>query len=303
VGQGFTEDNEPLVMSRQDTGPSKYITFFRLVEACDRPGCPVCHCLLVDARQYLNTLLYEQVNDPDTRRRLHASWGFCNWHAWMLREGSDPAFGTAIMYEDFLRAAIERFEGTRHHVADGPPSLLGWLGRLGRRGARSPLAELYRRRAPCPGCTLIAESETHYVRIALQYIDDPAFDSAYQRSAGLCVRHVLHALEVDVSTAKTQRLVSRTCPKWLELRRDLHGFIEKHDYKKRQPFTEAESTAYLRALEVLSGARGLFGSDLRNGRRIGRDVSDSRPDEIAELRAEVERLRAKLDAARSATSR
>jgi uncharacterized protein DUF6062 len=303
VGQGFTEDYEPLVMSRQDTGPSKYIAFFRLVEACDRPGCPVCQCLLADARQYLDALLYEQVNDPGTRRRLHASWGFCNWHAWMLREGSDPAFGTAIMYEDFLRAAIERFEGTGHHVADGPRALLGWLGRLGRRRPRSPLAGLYRGRAPCPGCTRIAESETNYVRIALQYIDDPEFDSAYRRSGGFCVRHVLHALEVDASAAKTQRLVSRTCPKWLELRRDLQGFIEKHDHKKRQPFTEAESTAYLRALEVLSGAPGLFGSDLRDGTRVGRDVSDSRPDEIAELRAEVERLRAELEAARSAASR
>ncbi|HEV8439563.1 MAG TPA: hypothetical protein VGT40_15855 [Methylomirabilota bacterium] len=149
---------------------------------------------------------------------------------------------------------------------------------------------------------LIADSETHYARIALQYIDDPEFDSAYQRSAGLCVPHVLQGLDVEAAAAKRQRLVSRTIPKWLDLRRDLQGFVAKHDYKKRQPFTEAESTAYLRALEVLNGARGVFGSDLRDRSRVGREVPDSRRDAITDLRVEVERLRAELEAARSAGS-
>jgi hypothetical protein len=31
MGQGCTEDNERLVMTRQDTAPSKYIAFLRLV--------------------------------------------------------------------------------------------------------------------------------------------------------------------------------------------------------------------------------------------------------------------------------
>jgi hypothetical protein len=63
------------------------------------------------------------------------------------------------------------------------------------------------------------------------------------------------------------RLLARTLPKWAELRRDLQGFIGKHDHRKRQPFTEAESAASLRALEVVAGAPGLFGNDLRIGMR------------------------------------
>ncbi len=40
------------------TGPEsrlrhKFIGLFRLVDACERPGCPVCRCLESDARQYL----------------------------------------------------------------------------------------------------------------------------------------------------------------------------------------------------------------------------------------------------------
>ena len=119
-------------------------------------------------------------------------------------------------------------------------------------------------------------------------------------------------------------LVTRTLPKWAELRRDLQGFVDKHDYRNRRPFTEAESTAYLRALEVLTGAPGLFANDLRAGARAVRgtprsDISAARPPErgaedadfdrgklelrIAELTEQVERSRTELYAARSAAGR
>jgi len=91
-------------------GPGKFIGFFRLVDACGQPGCPVCRCLVADARQYLERLLYEQVTDPVVRRQLYASWGFCNWHAWLVRETPDPAFGSAILSDDLLRLAIQRFD-------------------------------------------------------------------------------------------------------------------------------------------------------------------------------------------------
>lgn len=239
--------------------PSKFIGFFRLVEACERPGCPVCRCVVADTRQYLETLLYEQVTDPGTRGRLSRSWGFCNWHAWMLRETSDPAFGPAIIYEELVRAAIKRFEGAAQPEAGRPRGALGWLRRLGARTARSALAESYRGRPICPGCRLLGESEERYVRMALQFTGDPQFDRAYEGSQGLCVPHMVRALEVGAGGAAGRGLVARTLPKLAELGRDLERFVGKHDHRNRQPFTEAESTACVRALETLTGAPGLFG--------------------------------------------
>ena len=263
-------DVKLLVNETGRRGSSKFIGFFRLVAACDRPGCPVCRCVTDDARHHIGNLLYEQVTDPETRRRLHASWGFCNWHAWMLREVSDPAFGSAILYEDFLRAAIGRFERKATRVVTPPRGLLGRLGRWGRRAARSLLVEEYRRRAVCPGCALVAESEQRYVELAVRFADDPEFDGAYRRSQGLCVPHAVRALHLGAGTAEVRHLIMHTLPKWAELRRDLQGFIDKHDHRKRQPFTEAESTAYLRAFETVAGAPGLFGNDLRAGTRARR---------------------------------
>src|SRR5262249_28775733 len=108
--------------------------------------------------------------------------------------------------------------------------------------------------------SVVARSETSYLGHALGFVDDDQFDSSYSRSQGLCVFHLLRAVELGGETIEARQLVARTLTKWRELRRDLQGFIAKHDYRLRQPFTEAESIAYLRALETLAGTPGMFGN-------------------------------------------
>jgi len=238
--------------------PGKFIGYFRLVEACERAGCPVCRCVVADARQYLERLLYEQVTDPVTRRQLYGSWGFCNWHAWLTRETSDPAFGSAILSDDLLRLAIQRFQNPNRGERRSR-RVLGWLGRAGGRAAGTLLARLYARRRLCPGCRQSALSEAGYVRAMLQFVDDPELERAYWQSAGLCVPHALRALELGGGGEAARRLVARTLDKWESLRRDLQGFIGKHDHRNRQPFTQAEAEAPERALEALAGASGVFG--------------------------------------------
>ncbi|MBI4271931.1 MAG: hypothetical protein HY615_16460 [Candidatus Rokubacteria bacterium] len=71
-------------MSHAVRGPSKFWGYFRVLDACAEPGCPVCRCLTAHSVRYLDGLLYEHVNDPGTRARLHASRGFCGWHASMV---------------------------------------------------------------------------------------------------------------------------------------------------------------------------------------------------------------------------
>jgi hypothetical protein len=251
------------VTEMADRRESKFIGFFRLVDACDGAGCPICRCLVADARHYLERLLYELVTDPGTRRQLRASWGFCNWHASLLRETPDPAFGSAILSEDLLRLVMERFE-RRSSPGPGGRGIPGWLARLGWRGREPIVVRLYRRRRTCPGCRQLALSEAGYVRTMIQFIDDPELDRAYWRSQGLCVPHALGVLEAGAGGAGALRVLSRTLEKWAGLRRDLQGFVAKHDHRNRRPFTEAEADAHLRALETLTGAAGLFGRDRRD---------------------------------------
>jgi hypothetical protein len=250
--------------------PAKFIGFFRLIDACEGTGCPICRCLEADTRQYLETLIYERVTDPETRARLLASWGFCNWHAWMLSATGDSAFGSAILAEDLLRVVmrrLERFAGRKS--ARRPQPWRRLLGVLGRR--RLPFVlRAHPRRATCPACAHLTEAEERYVEAALRFIGDPQFERAYQKSQGLCVPHALHALEIEGDSAAAQELVTRTLPKWAGLRRDLSSFVGKHDHRNRAPFTEAEANAHLRAIEMLTGAAGLFPNHMRGGSRSRR---------------------------------
>jgi hypothetical protein len=94
----------------RDAMTEKFIGYLRLVDACGRPGCPICRCVREASLGHLEALLYEQVTDADTRRTLRTSWGFCNWHTWMLLEVEHSLFGAAIIYEDLVGRARRRFE-------------------------------------------------------------------------------------------------------------------------------------------------------------------------------------------------
>jgi len=83
--------------------------------------------------------------------------------------------------------------------------------------------------------------------------------------------------------------------KWDALRRDLEGFVGKHDYRNRVPFTDAEASSYRRAFEMMAGRQGAWGSDLHD-----REAATLAATTIADLRAENERLRSELASARDA---
>jgi hypothetical protein len=235
----------------------KFFGFFRLLDACVQSGCPVCRLVEDDGRRYLDALVYEQVNDPDTRRRIRGAWGFCNWHTWMLAETPNAPSGAAILYEDLVRSALDRLRRLR----DRP--VMFHVRRLRRMFAlrrRPTIVELHRRRSACPACASGVEGERRYLSTLTLFVDDPQLAGAYAKSDGLCVPHQLAAVDLSPGTAELARLLDLTIRKWDALRGDLEGFIGKHDYRNRVPFTEAEASSYRRAFEVVAGRRGVWGS-------------------------------------------
>lgn len=288
---------------------TKFIGYFRLVDACDRAGCPVCTCLEDDSRRELDTLLYEHVTDGETRRRLRASWGFCSWHTWMLLDAETAATGAAILYEDLLRACHGRIQHSRHRGLHAFGRLSSWLrsvvGKAPKR--RRPRAvDEYRRRRRCPVCASLRFAEARYLEAAIDFADDPEFAHAYQRSDGLCLPHLLAALERAAGTPDVNSILPRTLSKWQRLRDDLERFVAKHEYRNAQPISVEEATSYRRAFEVVAGRHGVFGNDLRRGHADAPEAEDGATAlsarAVAELRAENERLRAELAAARRETA-
>jgi hypothetical protein len=239
----------------------KFVGYFRLIEACAQPGCPVCRCLVAESRAYLGALLYEQVTDPETRGALRRSWGFCNWHTWMLPDVEGSAFGAAILCEDLVTRALRRTQRFRSESRLGATGR--WLAALvGRRG-RPPLVELHELRAPCSACLDTTQTQARYLETLVHFIDDEDLRTAYAQSDGLCVPHVILAVERRRETARVEMLVARTREAWARIGRDLAAFVGKHDHRNREPYTEAEATSRVRAFEMLAGARGVFGNDPR----------------------------------------
>jgi len=237
----------------------RFIGYFRLLDACRAAGCPVCRCVVDDSRGYLDALLYEQVTDVDTRRAIRAAWGFCNWHTWMLPELAGSLFGAAIIYEDLVTLMLRSTEG----LAVRRPRR--WLHALTRwRRGPAGVLEAYRRRTACPACRNSAEAERRYLGIMVTLLaDDGDLQAAYAESDGLCLPHLLAAVADHGTRPATSTLVERTRDKWRRLGQDIAGFVGKHDYRNREPYSAAERASYLRAFEILAGARSVFGNDVR----------------------------------------
>lgn len=234
-----------------------------LIDACAAPGCPVCRCVAQAGRGHLESLLYECVTDVDSRRRLRASWGLCNWHGWMLLEIGGARSGVAILCEDLVRRLVGRAEtAARRGLAS---RLRTWFAR-GRPAAGERLAALYRRRARCPVCEAGAAAEAQHLRAMLARADQPDFRSAYARSDGLCAPHVMRAVELARRHPGLPPLLDLTRRRWAAIGEDLASFIAKHDYRDARPFSEAEADACRRALGLLGGGPGLFGNHLRDWR-------------------------------------
>ena len=65
---------------------NKDVIQYNLAEALAGATCPVCRCIAEATRRFLDNLMYEFVNDNQTRDRLRATKGFCREHAWTLQK-------------------------------------------------------------------------------------------------------------------------------------------------------------------------------------------------------------------------
>src|SRR5947209_1774574 len=197
---------------------SKFVAYAHLLDACPRRGCPVCRCLRELTLRALDTLLHEQVTDPETRRRLDRSDGFCAWHGDLVTQAGGSALGSAILYESVLRRAVARLREVHRELETR--SFRGWRHR--RRASTPPsLVAGQERRAPCPLCVDLVESEAGYLRTVLDFVADGEFEQAYAGSAGLCLPHLELALGRFPGHQGAAPLVAATLPKLERLAADL----------------------------------------------------------------------------------
>jgi len=222
--------------------PEKHLPYFTVLEAFQKAkGCAMCELETDATRRYLDSLLYESVNDPGVRENLIRSKGYCLRHAHLLL-GFGDGLGTAILYQDqvclFLRFLAD--------LKGAKPKLV----------KKSPAA--WHRHEACPACRLQIEGREYHADVLLEGLDGDEMRAAFEASPGLCVPHFLLALQRSHDPQRQQYLVQVEKKRFKELQGELEEFCRKHDYRFRKEGFGKEGDSWIRVVKMMTGSREVF---------------------------------------------
>ena len=223
----------------------KDLTWVHIMDSFKKEGCPLCFLTKSSLDRYLDSFLYESVNDPGIRKELHRTGGFCNAHAWQLTDFSVGRLGIAILYQNLVNRTAERLSNNKHNSsASQEKNKLGSM--------------LKKDKSICPACKVDQESEKRYTKAIVDSLDDEGFFKEYADSGGLCLPHFNALLrKIDDSTI-VDRLTEVQREKLSSLDVELGEFIRKHDHRFSHEGYGPERDSWRRAIEKLVGKREVF---------------------------------------------
>lgn len=214
-------------------GPQeRHLSYFKLIEALESSGCPVCRQAEEAVESAIDALLKELVTDPHTRARIAESFGFCHEHAWRLVEHAD-VLGTAMIHRELVR----RFRG---------------LLRSGRGTLTAPDGS---RHSSCPLCATRAETADRALAILVENLEDERVVAALSASDGLCRTDFAEAAaSLHSRRERAERLASIQEECLDRLLGDLDELIRKNDYRFRDEGLEpSQRDAWTRGVAAVSG--------------------------------------------------
>ena len=208
---------------------TKSATYFSVLEACGKPGCPLCRVEQDAVIKFLDTLFYEQVNELEMRERLRKSLGLCHEHAWLAADGMQGnALGLAILYEDIMRVALEQLNGKK---------------------GKQRLAQT----GECPACEQRDSVRHRLLSVLTKYLAEDEMHEALEKSDGLCLSHLRLILEHLKEASMRADLLSVQQEKMEKLQAELIEFIRKNDYRFIHEGFGAERDAWRRAVAMGAG--------------------------------------------------
>jgi hypothetical protein len=209
----------------------------------------------------LDSLLYEQVTDPTSREALRTSHGLCNWHAWALLQVPSGRSGILIIYATLLGHQLQELLALQHRLRPHTP----WqrlMTRVFQHTAPLPFLHRWRTKTPCPVCrqhTIIDEGS--YLRTLLDGLGAAEFQARFQDSFGLCLPHLVLAVERERYHPGLPTLVQLQVQKLTARRNKLHEIIRKFDYRFAAELIAEEGIEWRRTLELFVGKAAVFGND------------------------------------------
>jgi hypothetical protein len=233
------------------------MSFFELRDALAEPGCALCRLKAHAADRFLDTLLWESVNDPARRREIRQARGFCYEHGWSLARAT-ASVGVAIIARDVLQSLLQAMEGADFQ-ANPLLSLRRVWEAVDPKAPSATTAELVadlEPQAPCPACVWADKMENIYLDTLLHnLIGEDSLEADYKASEGLCLPHFRQALARARKEAVCQTLMRAQRVVWERLIAQLSESIRKSDYRHLDEAWGDEAGAWLRGIAALVGAR------------------------------------------------
>jgi hypothetical protein len=226
---------------------SKQSVFYQELQGIlEKPGCPICHVGRKTARGRLDALLYDIVNDPESREKLAQVMGFCSAHSRELLTFPGERLGATIIEQAVLKEALQRLQALG---PAGPTGLRGWL----RAGSQPPDAAPLGAAGPCPVCADQADIEQRSMRSLMEHLAGD-LEGPLEQAGGLCWPHLELALRTSRDSAVRASLIAVHSQVWQQLIDEMGEFIRKRDYRfSHETITAAETRAVERAIAVLTG--------------------------------------------------
>jgi hypothetical protein len=229
-------------------------TAYDLIQACGKPGCPVCRVEQDAVERYLDNLFYESVNDIQLRERLRASLGFCREHAWLaIDKRLGNALGFAIIYHDVINNILRQLDSdvippvTRHWSAllkQIPEQVSGTVQRV--IYALTPQKH-------CIVCHQRDKTLHNIISSLIESLSEPEMTGALQSSDGLCVPHLKKTFESVRDLDACNLLLVMHREKLESLRGELAEFIRKNDYRFKDEGFGMEGDSWQRAVGKITG--------------------------------------------------
>ena len=220
--------------------PARNLADVRLADLLEGTGCPVCAARGRAIDRFLESWLWESVNDVGVRRELDASRGLCPIHVRELvasdRRHSGSMLGSAILLDAMLRVRQAEIEAVRR-------------ARGGRARARALAAAS--QDPACLVCRVGDEAEASTIDGIGRHLEAAWAEATAQ--ASFCVAHLVVLMRAARDISAWQVVEERQLERVASLHRTIGAFISHSAYDTRHLRT-AEEVASLGRVAQLLGA-------------------------------------------------
>lgn len=199
-----------------------------MLKAFNYDSCPICRISKNYLNKYFDDFLYESVNDPERRKEIRNSLGFCKRHAQIMYSLGD-ALGHSIIYSDLISNLIENtYSDTTH----------------GKNNSRFQ---------KCPACVFEEEQESYLISVFLRAVENHDFFFKYRNSFGLCYPHYIKVVDSCENNKVLEKIKNAERDIMSELKNELDEFIRKCDYRFSNEGFNSEKNSWIRAIKKIVG--------------------------------------------------